>query len=855
MVEVYGFEDDGLAEEFFERSGLPGGRPPFEFGRAVCAEHEAESVARRLQFHLVHDLAVAAVEALRDAQKRRPDPHGAASGGGQGRERVVRFLGPPAAVVLRHQRNGLDFLGLETPEAAVADQVVRVLVVIFVRDVPADVVQQPRVFEPFAGAIALLVNAARLVEQRERQAGHVLGMVAIPATPLAEFDDAATPDVRVALRGGDALPVAVDEIEDEPLSQREVAEGDLLGVEQSDHGVEQDRTGDDEVGAARIEAGHAEPLLHVEGDHLLPGAVECLRRNPRVVDGVAVEQPAAGQGHFAEAETGAGRRNHPAEAGRDQLFCKRAELGLNVFDQAPLVGSRQRIARHVSVGQPDRAELKTARQVQFGGGAERHFHRTAADIDDDRRSAAGVHAVDRCLVDEAGLLCAGDHARPDSGLRLDGRQELPSVPGLADGAGGHRQDLLGVPGHRELLEPAQRFQRGLDSGGGQGAAAEAAGAQPDHLLLPVDDVEREVGVHLDDHHVDGVRADVDGGKAHGKRNPRVGSVTVRRLICYRELERAPQSPAPGGSSTIMRSLAVKRAFVRRVRALERELPGALEHDIDALHRSRVASRRLREILPVLGLEGEAARDPEVEKTRKRVRRLTRALGSVRELDVALGILDEIRQIHPDLGEVVVAVRADVEEGRRSRREEMADQLDAIQAAALPGDLASLEEQVGHEPASARSASLRRRLERRADRLDAAIEAAGALYAFDRLHMVRIAVKQLRYTLELIHEFGRVPTRRLVTRLRWFQDLLGRQHDLEIVAGYVRRLGCSGKSPFADDVELVLGVLERETRELHAGYLAGVDRLVDVIARCRCEIDRRLAEGPPGRRHAAGSNHG
>jgi CHAD domain-containing protein len=305
----------------------------------------------------------------------------------------------------------------------------------------------------------------------------------------------------------------------------------------------------------------------------------------------------------------------------------------------------------------------------------------------------------------------------------------------------------------------------------------------------------------------------------------------------------------------MRSLAVKRAFVRRVRALERDLPGALEHDIDALHRSRVASRRLRAILPVLGLERAAARVPEAEKTRKRVRRLTRALGSVRELDVALGILDEIQQTHPDMAEVVAAVRAEVEEGRRSRREEMAGQLDAIQAAALPGELASLEEQVGTEPAPVGSASLRRRLDRRLDRLDAAIEAAGALYAFDRLHMVRIAVKQLRYTLELIHEFGRVPTRRLVTRLKEFQDLLGRQHDLEVVAAYVRRFGCGGKGPFADGVERVLGGLERETRELHAKYLAGVGRLVDVIATCRGEIDRRLAEGPPPRRRLRGSRHG
>jgi len=308
--------------------------------------------------------------------------------------------------------------------------------------------------------------------------------------------------------------------------------------------------------------------------------------------------------------------------------------------------------------------------------------------------------------------------------------------------------------------------------------------------------------------------------------------------------------------TIMRSPAVRRAFARRVRALERDLPGALGEDVEALHRSRVASRRLREILPVLGLDGAAEQGPAVTKVRSRVRHVTRALGSVRELDVALGILDEVRAAQPDLADVVAAATSAVEEDRRARREAMAGQFDGIDAQALAGHLSSLDDHVGREPAASRSAVLRRRLGKRVDRLEAAIQAAGALYAFDRLHIVRIAVKRLRYVLELVHEFGRVGTRRLTRPLKRFQDLLGRQHDLEVVAGYVRRLGAAGRSRFADDVERVLHVLERETRELHAEYLAGVGLLVDVIARCRSEIDRKLAEGPPPRRRRApGSVHG
>jgi CHAD domain-containing protein len=305
----------------------------------------------------------------------------------------------------------------------------------------------------------------------------------------------------------------------------------------------------------------------------------------------------------------------------------------------------------------------------------------------------------------------------------------------------------------------------------------------------------------------------------------------------------------------MRSLAVRRAFARRVRALERELPAALDDNIDALHRSRVASRRLREILPVLGLEQAEVAMPGAERLGRRVRTVTRALGSVRELDVALGILDEVGKAYPELAEAVAAARPALEEDRRVRREEMGRQLDEVEAQSLSGQLSSLDAHVGRDPAATRASSLRRRLDRRADRLEAAIGAAGALYAFHRLHLVRIAAKKLRYVLELIQEVIRVPTRRPVGTLRWFQDLLGRQHDLEVVAGYVRRLGYSGTGRFASDVEQVVGVLERETRELHAQYLAHVSRLAGVIARCRDEIDRRLAEGPPPRRRAAGSSHG
>src|SRR5688500_6456970 len=74
---------------------------------------------------------------------------------------------------------------------------------------------------------------------------------------------------------------------------------------------------------------------------------------------------------------------------------------------------------------------------------------------------------------------------------------------------------------------------------------------------------------------------------------------------------------------------------QRLGALSRALPSARAGDVPAIHQARVATRRLREALPLI------ARGSSGRKLARAVRRLTRALGPVRELDVALLTLDEL----------------------------------------------------------------------------------------------------------------------------------------------------------------------------------------------------------------------
>src|SRR5690242_10552820 len=68
----------------------------------------------------------------------------------------------------------------------------------------------------------------------------------------------------------------------------------------------------------------------------------------------------------------------------------------------------------------------------------------------------------------------------------------------------------------------------------------------------------------------------------------------------------------------------------------RGLSSLADGDVRALHRVRVASRRLRELVPVLPLPHDTSK-----KLIRRIRKVTTRLGSVRELDVLLLMIDEL----------------------------------------------------------------------------------------------------------------------------------------------------------------------------------------------------------------------
>jgi CHAD domain-containing protein len=283
---------------------------------------------------------------------------------------------------------------------------------------------------------------------------------------------------------------------------------------------------------------------------------------------------------------------------------------------------------------------------------------------------------------------------------------------------------------------------------------------------------------------------------------------------------------------------------RRLKAVRHELPGVLAGEAESIHRMRVASRRLREALPLLAaaVAASGGADAPHRKIARALRRVTRALGGVRELDVALAFLDEIRASNPALAGAVAAVRQAVRWERDVRRRTMLSRLQRANLEKIKRRVSArlVDVQVaGPDPAWL--TRLGRRIAVRAAGVEAAAEAAGDLYAPNRLHGVRIATKKLRYALELARELASLPTIGAVRRLKGMQDLLGRMHDLEVLAAHTRLLDlqASARGRLHVRIGALLDAIDREIRLLHAGYLARRPALAEVVERCRDEFSPKL----------------
>src|SRR5262249_45808687 len=104
---------------------------------------------------------------------------------------------------------------------------------------------------------------------------------------------------------------------------------------------------------------------------------------------------------------------------------------------------------------------------------------------------------------------------------------------------------------------------------------------------------------------------------------------------------------------------------KRVAVFSHRSKRIYDGDAEALHRTRIASRRLRELFPVLRIDAPATR-----KLDRRLRRVTKQLGTVRDVDVLMSLIDSLHRERGYSKSALQAIKAAVEQKRTVAREKL-----------------------------------------------------------------------------------------------------------------------------------------------------------------------------------------
>ena len=277
-----------------------------------------------------------------------------------------------------------------------------------------------------------------------------------------------------------------------------------------------------------------------------------------------------------------------------------------------------------------------------------------------------------------------------------------------------------------------------------------------------------------------------------------------------------------------------RLFRTQIHTLRSSLPGVLDGRESHIHEARIATRRVREVLPLLG---DRKRE-RVEDLGSRFKRMGRSLGRVRDADVRIALLASLETRMPHAAPSLVVLRQVREKERLDLMRKLIKRLERLEAIRL---IEMLDEHLAFPGSFARVAraghawrrDVRNTLLDRARLTSEAIHHATGVYFPNRTHSARIAIKKMRYAMEIAHETGAADRSSAIRELKKAQDLLGDLHDrqelIDSLTGTATPGGsANGQPEEASQESLLKQVIDAECRDLHGRYL---DRRAKVLEIC------------------------
>ena len=126
--------------------------------------------------------------------------------------------------------------------------------------------------------------------------------------------------------------------------------------------------------------------------------------------------------------------------------------------------------------------------------------------------------------------------------------------------------------------------------------------------------------------------------------------------------------------------------------------------------------------------------------------------------------------------------------------------------------------------------LRYTLTERARAASDAINHATGVYFPGRVHKARIAIKKLRYAMEIAHETGVGDRSAAIRELKKAQEVLGDLHDRQELIDNLDEPSAGDPPDAANEVSLLRQVIDAECRELHSRYLGRRTAMLEICRR-------------------------
>lgn len=244
-------------------------------------------------------------------------------------------------------------------------------------------------------------------------------------------------------------------------------------------------------------------------------------------------------------------------------------------------------------------------------------------------------------------------------------------------------------------------------------------------------------------------------------------------------------------------------------------------DSDAVHDMRVASRRLREALRLLG---PLYPTREIRARYREVRRITRALGPVRDADVFISEFGTLAALVGKGGKRAVAFLVGYRTGLRERELEILNRelsrIDLRQSRRTFSKVVcsvSRSADAGRPLADFAHAAIGERAETVFGAQPAALNESAVL----QQHALRINYKQLRYAVETFAPCYGSDFDSLHGILTEFQDTLGQLHDAHVFLDMIRSPGLMASGAPAgvseSDFAEIVTLLEAHAHEAYARF--------------------------------------